>query len=444
MKTVCVEKEKLLGGTCLREGCIPSKYLLNVSHKFYEAKNEFRKNGLLLIGNADCDINQIQRNKDSVINLNCRGVEYLFKKYGTILESGKARIIDKSTVEVKRNNGSSVTYVTKNLIIASGSQIFNIPKLFPIDEEVIVSSRCALNFKTVPKNLCIIGAGVIGLEMGNCWNGFGSNVTIADISNSLCGGTLDAQVDRTLQMQLRKMKIQFMLGVKSTCVRRKGDKAIVTINDGKNEKDYEYDKVLVAIGRKPKLDGFGFENLNLKVNKNGTVYVDERFQTSCPNVYAIGDIIKGPQLAHKASTEGVLCVEGIANPNKKMNGLDYNTVPNCIHTTPEVASFGLMENQAKKLGIKVKVGMFPYSANSRARCINETAGFVKWICNDKGKVLGMTIIGPNAGDAIMEGIIAIQNGLNINQIAESIHPHPTLSEAIMEAAKAVMGKPLLI
>ena len=153
--------------------------------------------------------------------------------------------------------------------------------------------------------------------MGNCWNGFGSNVTIADISNSLCGGTLDAQVDRTLQMQLRKRKIQFMLGVKSTCVRRKGDKAIVTINDGKNEKDYEYDKVLVAIGRKPKLDGFGFENLNLKDNKNGTVYVDERFQTSCPNVYAIGDIIKGPQLAHKASTEGVLCVEGIANPHKK-------------------------------------------------------------------------------------------------------------------------------
>lgn len=444
LKTVCVEKEEILGGTCLREGCIPSKFLLNVSHHYYESKNEFRNYGLSIQGNVKFDLNQIQRRKDAVIKLNSNGIDSLFKKYGTVFESGTANIIDKNTVEVKRNDGKTVTYNPHNLLIASGSKVFTIPKLFPIDEEVIVSSRGALKFKTVPKKLFIIGAGVIGLEMGTCWNGFGSDVTIADLSNSLCGGTLDPQAAKTIQMQLRKRKIQFMLGVKGTSVRRNGDKAIVTVNDGKKETEYEYDKVLIAIGRKPKLDGFGFEKLNIKLNKNGTVCVNERFQTSCPNVYAIGDIIQGPQLAHKASEEGILCVEGIANPNKKMNGLDYNTVPGCIYTTPEVASVGLTEAQARKLGLNVKVGGFPYTANSRARCIGQTAGFVKWVCDKAGKVLGLTIVGPNAGEAIMEGSIAIRNGMNIEEIADSVHPHPTLSEAVMEAAKAVMGKPIHI
>ena len=442
LKTVCVEKEEILGGTCLREGCIPSKFLLNVSHHYFESKNEFRNYGLSIQGNVKYDLNQIQRRKDAVINLNSKGIESLFNKYGTILERGTASIINKNTIEVKRKDGTSITYNPRNLLIASGSKVFTIPKLFPIDEEVIVSSRGALKFKTVPKKLFIIGAGVIGLEMATCWNGFGSEVAIADLSNDLCGGTLDPQASKTIQMQMRKRKIQFMLGVKGTSVKRKGDKAIVTVNDGKKETEYEYDKVLIAIGRKPKLDGFGFEKLNLKLNKNGTVYVDKRFQTSCPNVYAIGDIIEGPQLAHKAEEEGILCVEGIADPNKKLNGLDYNTVPGCIYTTPEIASVGLTQNQAKKLGIKVRTGNFPYTANSRARCIAQTAGFVKWVCDDAGKVLGLAIVGSNAGDAIMEGSIAIRNGMNIEQIAHSVHPHPTLSEAVMEAAKAVMGHPI--
>lgn len=442
LKTVCVEKEDLLGGTCLREGCIPSKYLLNVSHHFYDAKNEFQRIGLSIKGGITHDVNQIQRRKNAVLQLNSKGIEMLFKKYGTTLERGTALIHDKNTIEVKRKDGTSIIYNPTNLVIASGSKVFTLPKLFPIDEEVIISSRGCLKLTEVPKKLFVIGAGVIGLEMACCWNGFGSEVIVSDLSTSLCGGTLDPQVDKTLQMALRKRKIQFLLGAKQTSVKREGNKAIVTVDDGKKQSTYECDKALISIGRKPYLEGFGFEKLNLKMNKNGTIWVDGRFQTSEPNVFAIGDIIPGPQLAHKAEDEGILCVEGIANKNKKMNGLDHLTIPSVIYTTPEVASVGLTEKEAKQMGIKVRTGSFPYSANSRARCMNDTQGFVKWICDSVGKVLGMTIIGPNAGDAIMEGTIAIKNGMTIQQIAHTIHPHPTLSEAVMEAAKAVMDKPI--
>lgn len=393
-------------------------------------------------GKVQFDMNQIQRRKNAVLTTNSKGIELLFKKYGTVLEKGTANIIDSNTINVKRNNGQEVTYTPKNIVIASGSQVFTLPKLFPIDEEVIVSSRGALNFQTIPNKLFVIGAGVIGLEMACCWSGLGSDVIVSDLSKSICGGSLDPQAAKVLQLELRKRNIQFLLGTKKSSVQRQGNHAIVTIDDGNKESIFECDKVLVSIGRKPNLEGFGIENLNLKMNKNGTIWVNERFQTNIKNVYAIGDIIQGPQLAHKAEEEGILCVEGIANPNKKMNGLDYNTIPSVIYTYPEVASVGLSEFDARKLGINVKVGTFPYTANSRARCTAQTQGFVKWIADHSGKVLGMTIVGSNAGDAIMEGAIAVKNGMNIEQIAETVHPHPTLSEAVMEAAKAVMGKPI--
>ena len=437
LKTICVEKEELLGGTCLREGCIPSKFLLNVSHHYHSINSELRTLGLNLKGKVEYDVPMIQRRKNAVLLQNSKGIEMLFKKYGTVHEKGTAFILDKNTIEVKRNDGSSVVYNPKNLLIASGSKAFTIPE-YPVDEEVIVTSRGALKFQQVPKSLFVIGAGVIGLEMATCWNGLGSKVIVSNLTKTIGGDNLDPQAARAIEMALKKRNIEFILGPNKTTVKRNGDKAIVTIGG----KTYDVDKVLISIGRRPKLDGFGLEKLGLQMNKNGTVQVNQRYQTSIPGVYAIGDIVPGPQLAHKAEEEGVICVEGIAG--KKVEALNYDAIPGVIYTTPEVATVGLSDVEAKKKGIKVKVGSFPYTANSRARCTGQTQGFVKWVCDEKGTVIGMTIVGPNAGEAILEGTIAIQNKMNVEQIAHTVHPHPTLSEAVMEAAKAVMDKPIHI
>ncbi|OHS97529.1 dihydrolipoamide dehydrogenase family protein [Tritrichomonas foetus] len=435
LKTICVEKENLLGGTCLREGCIPSKFLLNVSHHFHTANHELRTMGLNLQGKVTHDMKMVQRRKDAVLTMNSKGIESLFKKYGTTLERGTANIIDKNTIEVKKPDGSTVVYNPKNLVIASGSKAFTIPD-YPVDEDVIVTSRGALKFQKVPESMFVIGAGVIGLEMATCYNGLGSKVTVSNLTNSIGGDGLDPQAAKAIQMAMRKSKIDFILGPNKTTVKRNGDKAIVNIAD----KTFEVDKVLISIGRRPNLEGFGLEKLNLKMNKNGTIAVNDRYQTSLSNVFAIGDIVPGPQLAHKAEEEGILCVEGIAG--KKIKPLNYDAIPGVIYTNPEVATVGLSDVDARKKGIKVRVGNFPYTANSRARCTGQTAGFVKWICDENGMVIGMTIVGPNAGEAILEGTIAIQNQMHIEQVAHTIHPHPTLSEAVMEAAKAVMDKPI--
>ena len=434
LKTVCVEKEALLGGTCLREGCIPSKYLLNIAHKYLEANTEWKQIGLTLGCPVKYDMRQIQKKKQVVLTTGSKGIEMLFKKYGTTLERGTAYIDDPHTVTVTRKNGEKVVYKPEHILLATGSTAFNVPD-YPVDEEVIVSSRGALNFKKVPKELVVIGAGVIGLEMGSVWSALGSKVTICDRASRIGGVGMDEEAAKVMTSLMKRRGINFMLGNKSGSAKRVGDHAEVTI-DGKVLKA---EKVLVSIGRVPYLKNMGFEKLGINLNKNGTVQVDEWFKTNVPNIYAIGDIIPGPQLAHKAEEEGIACVEMIAGVRDEFS---ERAIPSVIYTFPEIASVGMNEEEAKKKGIKTRVNAFPYVANSRARAIGNTAGFVKWICNEYGKVLGMYVIGSNAGEAICEGVIAVQNGMNIQQIAHSCHPHPTLSEAVMEAAKGVMGKPI--
>lgn len=434
LKTVCVEKENLLGGTCLREGCIPSKFLLNIAHKCFEANTEWKSIGLSLPGPVKYDMGIVQRKKSVVLATGSKGIEMLFKKYGTTLEHGTAFLEDSKTVTVTKPNGEKVIYKPEHILLATGSTAFHVPE-FPVDEDVIVTSRGALNFRKVPKELVVIGAGVIGLEMGSVWSALGSKVTICDRADRIGGVGMDKEAAKVMTSLMRRRGIDFILGNKKSSAKRVGNSAEVTI-DGKVIK---CDKVLVSIGRIPYLKNMGLEKLNIVLNKNGTVHVDERFRTNIPNIYAIGDIIPGPQLAHKAEEEGIACVEMIAGVR---DGFCGHAVPSVIYTFPEIASVGINEEEAKKRGIKTRVNAFPYIANSRARAMGNTAGFVKWICNEYGKVLGMYVIGANAGEAICEGVIAVQNGMNIQQIANSCHPHPTLSEAVMEAAKGVMGKPI--
>ena len=429
LRTVCVEKEKLLGGACLREGCIPSKFLLNVAHKYHEVTTDFKKIGLN-VGSVKCNMNVVQSRKGVVLATGSKGIELLFKKYGTIHEHGTAYIESPKQVVVTRDNGEKVRYNPQHILLATGSTAKISPD-YPIDEDVICTSRGALSFKKVPKSLFVIGAGVIGLELGSVWSALGSKVSIADLAPAI--GSLDKEAAQIVTGLMRKRNIDFYLGQKKINVRRVGDHGEVECGG----KKMEVEKVLVSIGRIPYLEGMGFEKLGIVLNKNGTVKVDERFATNIPNIYAIGDIIPGLQLAHRAQEEGIACVEMIAGVRDKFS---TKAIPSVIYTFPEIASVGLTEKEAKRNGIMVKVGSFPYIANSRARVAGDTAGFVKWICSEDGKVLGMCVVGANAGEAIVEGVIAIQNDMNIEQIAHSCHPHPTLSEAVMEAAKVVLGK----
>ncbi|KAH0790584.1 dihydrolipoyl dehydrogenase [Histomonas meleagridis] len=434
LQTVCVEKENLLGGTCLREGCIPSKFLLNVAHKFYETNHGLKQLGIKLSSPAKVDISTVQKQKDLVVTTNAKGIELLFSKYGATLEKGLAKIVDSKTILVQRNDGTSVEYHPKKIILATGSEVSSIPD-YPIDEKLIVSSRGALQFTEVPKSLFVIGPGVIGLEVGSIWNSLGSKVTIFGRSPYIGGQSVDKDSSKVLMSVLRRHGIDFILGKYKTTLKKNDNSVDVTVGD----KHFTVDRVLVAIGRRPYLKGFGFENLNLQMTKNGFIQTNERFETSIPNIYAIGDITLGPQLAHKAEEEGIQCVEMIAGKRKSS---ETEPIPSVIYTSPELAAVGLNEEEAKKKGIKVKIGKFQYRANSRARATFDVDGFVKWVCDQKGNVLGLNIVGPNAGEAIMEGTIAIKNKLNIKDIAETCHPHPTLSEALMEAAKAVLDKPI--
>lgn len=439
LDTLVVEKNPLMGGICLREGCIPSKYLLNLSHKVEEANTQFRQKGLLIPGKVTSNIPTIQKRKVGIISGLSKGIEHLLKQNGTGLIHGAAFIHDKNHVQVTKSDGSVVDVEPKNIILATGCSPI-VPKNIEVDNENVVLSRGALDFKEAPKHLVVIGGGVIGLELGSIWNGFGSKVTIIEQSAIVGGYGTDRAASKILIDQMRRRNIDFLLKTRVESVEKTAKGCIVHVT---GEKPIECDKVLVSIGRHPNYTGFGFENLNLALNKSSnTVKVDDRFETNVPGVYAIGDILEGPQLAHKASEEGIACVEAI-------KGLPFSTfrkdaIPSVIYTHPEVASVGLTEEEARAKKIPHRIGKFPYIANSRARAMQDTAGFVKFVCDPDGTVRGMYVVGANAGDAIVEGTLAVKNRLNISAISHTIHPHPTLSEAVMEAAKLVTGKAIHI
>tara|TARA_Y100000590_G_scaffold97681_1_gene111156 strand:+ start:4340 stop:5746 length:1407 start_codon:yes stop_codon:yes gene_type:complete len=439
LKTACVELRKTLGGTCLNVGCIPSKSLLNASEMYHKAQKEFNNLG---IETKDIKLNlpKMMANKNKSVLTLTKGVEFLFKKNKISHLKGKGSLLDNSTVEVTDDSKKKIVYKTKNIIIATGSVTTSLPGI-KIDEKTIVSSTGALTFDRPPKDLIVIGGGYIGLELSSVWQRLGSKVTVIEYLDHIIPG-IDKDISSEFLKILNKQGINFKLNTKVTNVNIAKDKAIVDFTSNKTAKRerMECDKVLVAVGRKPNVSE-DITKVGIKLNKEKKIKVNEKFETSIKNIYAIGDVIdKGPMLAHKAEDEGIAVAEIIAGQAGHVN---YNVIPSVIYTSPEVATVGKTEENLKKENIKYKIGKFPFLANSRAKVNNESEGFVKVIAEEKtDKVLGVSMIGSLAGTMIAELALAMEFGASAEDIARTCHAHPTHSEAVKEAAMAVDKRPI--
>ena len=439
LKTACIEEKKSLGGTCLNLGCIPSKSLLNASEMFHKAQKEFKNLG---IETSDLRLNlsKMMANKNKTVITLTKGIEFLFKKNKIFHLKGKALISNKNTVEVVSESNSKETYKTKNIIIATGSAPTSLPGI-EFDEKVVVSSTGALAFDKPPKELIVIGGGYIGLELSSVWKRLGSNVTVIEYLDHIIPG-MDRDISAEFLKILIKQGINFKLGSKVTGVKVTKDKGVVKFinNKTKKEEKIEGDKILIAVGRKSNI-GPDIKKIGLKINKNNKIEVNEKFETSIKNIYAIGDVIdKGPMLAHKAEDEGIAVAEIIGGQAGHVN---YDVIPAVIYTNPEVATVGKTEEQLKKDSIDYRIGKFPFLANSRAKVNNETEGFVKIIADAKtDKVLGVSIISSVAGTLIAELAIAMEFGASAEDIARTCHAHPTHSESVKEAALAVDKRPI--
>ena len=433
-KTACVESREALGGTCLNVGCIPSKSLLNLSENYYRAQKEFNNMGIESNG-IKLNLSKMMNNKNKSVLTLTDGVKYLFKKNKITHLKGSGSISSQNTVTVVDESKKRSNYQTKNIVISTGSVPISLPGI-KIDEEIIVSSTGALSFKKVPKELIIIGGGYIGLEMGSVWKRLGSNVTVIEYLDHIIPG-MDKDISNEFLKILKKQGINFKLNSKVTAVSLIKGQAIVDFTNNKSAKRerIQTDKVLVAVGRKPNSKDLNLAKMGIKTDGQGRVQVDKKFKTSIKNVYAIGDVIKGPMLAHKAEDEGIAVAEIIAGQAGHVN---YDVIPAVIYTLPEVAAAGKTEEQLKEENIKYKIGKFPFLANSRAKVNNETEGFVKIIADEKSdKVLGAHMIGPHVGTMIAEVALAMEFGASSEDIARTCHAHPTHTEAIKEAALAV-------
>ncbi|VDK73223.1 unnamed protein product [Onchocerca ochengi] len=439
MKTVCIEKNATLGGTCLNVGCIPSKSLLNNSLYYHMAKHgEFNSRGVEVEPKLNLD--KMMAAKAASVKALTGGIQMLFKANKVRTVNGVATITSKNEVTVKLTGGDEEKIITRNILIASGSEVTPFPAL-PVDEGQIVSSTGALSLKKVPRKMIVIGGGVIGAELGSVWQRLGADVTVIEFLGHAGGMGIDMEVAKHFQRTLAKQGMKFMMNTKVTGGKKEGDLIKINVESAKGgiPKTLEADIVLVAIGRRPYTEGLGVENVGIKLDSKGRIPVSERFQTSVPSIFAIGDVIAGPMLAHKAEDEGILCVEGMTGGTTH---LDYNCIPSVIYTHPEVAWVGKSEEQLKSENVQYKVGKFPFMANSRAKTNNDAEGFVK-ILGDKetDKILGAHIIGPNAGEMIAEATLALEYGASCEDIARVCHPHPTLSEAFREAnLQAFCGK----
>ncbi len=439
IKTACVESRKTLGGTCLNVGCIPSKSLLNASEMYHKAKKDFAGLGIES-DNIKLNLSKMMNNKNRSVLTLTKGVEFLFKKNKITHLKGRGEISSKNTVLVTDDSGKKVKYNAKNIVISTGSIPTSLPGI-EIDEKVIVSSTGALSFDTFPKELVVIGGGYIGLELSSVWKRLGSNVTVIEFLDHILPG-MDKDISSEFLKILTKQGINFKLDSKVEAVKNSRNKAIIEFVNNKNKKKdkIECDKVLVAVGRKSNI-GKDIIDLGIKVDKKKKIEVNEKFQTSTKNIYAIGDVInKGPMLAHKAEDEGIAVAEIIAGQAGHVN---YEVIPAVIYTNPEVASVGKTEDQLKNENISYRIGKFPFLANSRAKVNNETEGFVKIIADEKtDKVLGVSIIGSFAGTMIAELAIAMEFGASSEDIARTCHAHPTHSEGVKEAALAVFKRPI--
>ena len=437
-KTACIESKNTLGGTCLNVGCIPSKSLLNLSENFNKVKKNFSNLGITT-GKVTLNLSKMMKTKEKSVTVLTKGIEFLFKKNKVTYIKGQASFKSNNEIIVQEKNSQKI-YRANHIIISTGSEPTSLPGI-KINEKIIVSSTGALSFNKVPKELVIIGGGYIGLEMGSVWKRLGSNVTVIEFLDHIVTG-MDKDISIEFLKILKKQEINFKLNSKVTAVSVVKGKAVVdyTSNETSVRKRIQADKVLVAVGRKPNTEGLNLKKMSIKCDNQGRIQVDNKFQTSVKNIYAIGDVIKGPMLAHKAEEEGIAVAEIIAGQSGHVN---YNIIPGVIYTSPEVASVGKTEQQLINENIKYKIGKFPFMANSRAKVINETEGFVKILAEEKtDKVLGVHIVGPHAGDMIAEMVLAMEFGASSEDIARTCHAHPTYSEAIKEAALAVDKRPI--
>ncbi|WOC16237.1 dihydrolipoyl dehydrogenase [Pseudochrobactrum sp. MP213Fo] len=441
LKVAVIEKRSTFGGTCLNVGCIPSKALLHASEVFAEAGHSFDALGVE-IGALKLNLEKMQAHKTTTVKANTTGVEFLFKKNKIEAFIGTGKVVAAGKVSVTAEDGSVKELETKNIIIATGSDVAGIPGVkVDIDEKIIVSSTGALEFTKVPEHLVVVGGGVIGLELGSVWSRLGAKVTVVEYLDKILGG-MDGEVSKQFQRMLAKQGIDFKLSAKVTGVEKSGAGAKVTFEPvkGGDAVTIEADAVLISTGRRPYTDGLGLAEAGVSLDDRGRVAIDEHWQTNIAGIYAIGDVVQGPMLAHKAEDEGVAVAEIIAGQKGHVN---YDVIPSVVYTQPEVASVGKTEEELKAAGIDYKIGKFPFTANGRARAMQQTDGFVK-VLADKAtdKVLGAHILGYNAGEMIHELTVLMEFGGSSEDLARTCHAHPTMSEAVREAAMATYGKPI--
>jgi dihydrolipoamide dehydrogenase len=439
LKTACIESRGALGGTCLNVGCIPSKSLLNLSENFHKAKKDFNHQGIEIEG-IKLNIGKMMSNKNKSIQVLTKGVEFLFKKNKITYFKGKGALFSQNDIVVYESKNKRTNIKSKNIVIATGSTVASLPGI-EINEKNIVSSTGALSFDKVPDKLAVIGGGYIGLEMGSVWSRLGSDVTVIEYLDFITPG-MDREISNEFQKILSKQGIKFKMGSKVESVKDQGKSVLISYTNVKNSKKeiLEVDKVLVSVGRKPYTEGLNLSKIGIKKDSKGRIEVNNKLQTSIHNIYAIGDVIKGPMLAHKAEEEGIAVAEILAGQAGHVN---YDVIPGVVYTSPEVATVGKTEEQLKNENKSYKIGKFPFLANSRAKVNNETEGFVKILADSKtDKVLGVHIIGPHCGDMIAEMALAMEFGASAEDIARTCHAHPTHTEAIKEAALAVDKRPI--
>ncbi len=441
LRVACIDKRGVPGGTCLNVGCIPSKALLQSSHHYEHAAEEFAKHGIQT-GSLDMDTAAMMARKDKVVMDLTKGIEFLFNKNGVAYFKGAGELIAPDQVMVTLLEGDEQLLTGSNVLIATGSDVATLPGL-EIDEQRIVSSTGALSLDRVPTSLAVIGGGVIGLELGSVWRRLGADVTVVEFLDTLLPG-MDQDIRKQMQRSMKKQGMKLKLSTKVTAAVANADGVQLTLESVETGavETLLADIVLVAVGRRPYTSGLGLQQVGVALDKHGFIDVDEHFKTNINGIYAVGDVIGGAMLAHKAEEEGIALAEHLAG---KPGHVNYAAIPGIVYTSPEVASVGRTEDGLKQDGVAYNAGKFPFSANARARCNGETEGFVKILADaTSDRVLGVHIVGPNAGDLIAEAVMAIEVGASAEDIARTCHAHPSMGEALKEAAMAVDGRAIHI
>lgn len=434
MTAACIDERDRLGGTCLNVGCIPSKALLNSTEQFRAAQETFARHGVNFTG-LHFDLRAMMAQKDEAVQTLTKGVDHLFRKHKIEQVHGWGRLAGKQRVDVRERHGKMLTLAGRHIILATGSAPIHLPGV-EIDEQRILTSTGALSLPEVPAHLVIVGAGYIGLELGSIWSRLGAKVTCVELLDQVAQG-MDGELARHLHQMLEKQGFTFRLGEKVKAATVNGSRVICTIESrrGGATESLSCSHLLLAVGRQPHTEGLGLDEAGVEVDEKGFIPVDHQFRTTAPGIFAVGDVVRQPMLAHKAYDEALACVDGIAGG---MSYVDYDTIPAIIYTGPEAAAIGRTEEELQQLGTQYRVGRFPYRANSRARCIGEMEGFVKILADaESDLILGAHILGPDAGTTIHELVAAMKFGVTAEDLGRMSHGHPTLNEAVREAALAV-------